>query len=682
MHKSELITLDHVIDHNLLFNIPIYQRLYVWGGDQIKVLLDDLVAACAANKTVFYLGGTLVIEQGKSESQQALLDLIDGQQRFTTLWLLSIALQRLVAQRGKDETNHLAGYRHATANGQREPRIRFAIRPEVSDFFDALLEEREVADVPAASSLSHAIMEIEGYFNEHPLLCLSRLSRFIRENVQLVLTTVPAKTDLNKLFEVINNRGVQLQHHEILKARLLAHLDDRLQAEVYGQLWDACSYMGDFVEKNLRGATGLKLVPLYDNQLAAQDQEALADPEKVREVLESLCRSPEETNFKLGDILGRSVSVKVHKPVTTGEESYEADIVRSIITFPMLLQHVLRIFLARRGPGDIDRIADKDLLEIFQKHWLDSLPSSPEQEAAEVKEFIDLLWRCRYLFDKYVIKWIKDEDDEIHAIRRLRINKSGDSLSVIRESREADSAFAMLQSMLYHSQQLTTHYWLTPLLHYLLREGGQEAHLYLKYLDNYMLCSDSNETLVVRSRKFLGQVWCRDFHLRDLAATLSTHEGTGYSHYWFYKLEYILWEKYRQAKGEAWQAFRMTAKNSVEHVSPQNPEDYDSNRVSEAVLDTFGNLALVSRSINSEFGNKPYLVKRSLFRERNASKVDSLKLSLIYDKEQWNDELAHQHRAQMIADYLTYMADVDKQVNSLLTVQADSRGHDTPSKAE
>ena len=82
-YESKLMSLAQLLDEKRLFNIPIYQRLYVWGSDQIRVLLDDLVSACNADKDVFYLGSTLVIEQGRTESGHPLLDLIDGQQRFT-----------------------------------------------------------------------------------------------------------------------------------------------------------------------------------------------------------------------------------------------------------------------------------------------------------------------------------------------------------------------------------------------------------------------------------------------------------------------------------------------------------------------------------------------------------------------------------------------------------------------
>lgn len=64
-HESKLTTLADIIADKRLFNIPIYQRLYVWGSDQIKVLLDDLVAACEADKDVFYLGEHWSLNRGR-----------------------------------------------------------------------------------------------------------------------------------------------------------------------------------------------------------------------------------------------------------------------------------------------------------------------------------------------------------------------------------------------------------------------------------------------------------------------------------------------------------------------------------------------------------------------------------------------------------------------------------------
>lgn len=79
---------------------------------------------------------------------------------------------------------------------------------------------------------------------------LKALASFVYRNVSLVLTQVPEGMDLNKLFEVINNRGIQLQHHEILKARLLQDIPAESRFR-FAALWNACADMSGFVERNL-----------------------------------------------------------------------------------------------------------------------------------------------------------------------------------------------------------------------------------------------------------------------------------------------------------------------------------------------------------------------------------------------------------------------------------------------
>ncbi len=653
MVDSVLVTIDDVIKDKYFFNIPIYQRLYVWGREQIQTLLSDLWEACKEDKDVFYLGSTLVIERPTTDtySQYRFFDLIDGQQRFTTIWLIAIAWQEMLSEYRFEETQ--AGNRH---------RIQFAIRPQVKRFFDGEFSGNGV-NFEETSCLQDALKEIRDFPNnrkqEGDTVDLVKLTRFIREKVQLVFTSVAEDTDLNKLFEVINNRGVQLQHHEILKAKLLSKLEPA-ERDYYGQLWDACSYMNDYVEKNLRDSSGIKIIELFDQNSAKQDDEDLSKAKKVIRKLKKLTSQERDVALSLEAILESNNSFE-QESAQYEFEDYDAERVRSIITFPMLLQHTLRIFLAEDGREDINKVLDKDLVFIFEKYWLNQPPASDE-----IKQFIETLWEIRYLFDKHVIKWVEVDEGEIHSIRRLRINKSGRGakkyLTLMRDTTDAEPAFAMLQSMLYHSQQMTTHYWLTPLLSYLWYEGSKSAHVYLKYLDNHLLCAFDDEPLIERTRWFLDDFWCSDEKL-DVSDALNTASGTEFAHYWFYKLEYILWEQKKEQMGSRWQAFIMTAKNSVEHISPQNPEKFDSNQVSKTVLNTFGNLSLVSRSINSEYSNKPYSEKRARFQEKNREIVDSLKMDLLYQNPKWNDSLAIEHQAEMLKCFEGYFKRVEKQAS-------------------
>lgn len=648
--QSELITLKDVINRQYFFNIPIYQRLYVWGKEQIHTLLDDIVAAWSEDKNEFYLGGTLVIERTVNGLEDTrYFDLIDGQQRFTTLWLISVVLKE-----------YLTAYTQVDTKLGKRQRISFSIRPQVTKFFEKICEGLP-ASLPEAMQLEDALQEIRAYFDNYfdkkKALDERALSEFILTKVQLILTTVPDHTDLNKLFEVINNRGMQLQHHEILKAKLLENINPQ-EREAYALLWDACANMNGYVERHLKATTKLDTVSLYDKKLDFKNgkREQLANAKAVLDELKKIEQAELSKSMMLEDILNETTILTTSEN-DLGEDlnSVLPDRVTSIITFSMLLQHVLRIYLQQSTTAlkqDIAKISDKDLLLIFKQFWLDEKPNE-----TDVKQFLELLWDVRYQFDKHVIKWILVEEEKQHAIRRMRINynKKQDTYYLQRETTDASPDFALLQSMLYHSQQMTTQYWLTPLLKFLLENHSDGAELYLQHLDNHLLCSRVHESLIDRTHRFLQNLWHEE-NLIDATESLGQQyeNGTRYPHYWFYKLEYVLYLKLKRTNSRLVDNFRITSKNSVEHVTPQNPEQ-KQDEIPTDILHNFGNLALVTKSINSEMSNKGFSIKKVEFEHRYRGKGVSLKLEEIYKNDHWHEHEISYHQKQMIEGFNEYM---------------------------
>lgn len=630
--KSSLITLEEVVEKELFFNIPIYQRLYVWKEEQIKTLLEDVETAYSEGKELFYLGGILAVENKAMEDGRAkVYDLVDGQQRFITLWMIAMVL---------------GGAMKPFVRSNKRHRITFAIREDICRFFRAYIDGAENGS--ATSNIENALALISKYRDqfdmEKPQKSLE-IAEFIYSKVRVVFTEVPKETDLNKLFETINNRGVQLQHHEILKAQIMNKVpsEDRMK---YSHIWDACSYMDSYVEKNIRDIANIKIQDLFDNESSQSGGEKLADPKAVLNAIQKRQDDSFEPLSLSAILNSEKEEYKQKKDLETYE--YEADSARSIVTFPMLLQHALRIFLVRRNEDDIPKILDKELLYIFSNSFF-AKGRTPD----EIKEFIELLWEVRYLFDKHVIKWVQQEDGESHLICKLSRYKSGAKPFYLRRVRpKSNEGEALLQSMLYHSQQITTQYWLTPYLKYLLDHNGQNGYEYLRKVDNYLNCSVELDSLAQRTRRFLEDEGYRSELSTEI---LDEPLGTGFPHYWFYKLEYILWEKLSQEKDDRWKSFKFTAKNSVEHISPQNQKSTDTNVVSAKILNSFGNLSLVSRSVNSEYSNLPFNEKRQRFKNNNRVRLDSLKMDLIYESDVWNDGKAEEHQNEMIKIFNEYL---------------------------
>ena len=649
------------------FNIPIYQRLYVWGDDQVLTLLNDLVNAYERGEELFFLGGTLLVEQVlvKQDRTGRHFDLIDGQQRFTTLWMLCHAWQEA-----------LKPFLTVTEDTRTQTRLRFAIRPEVNHFLEALTfgaRGQPITDNEATKRMRTALDLMKSVFERRPLpegvkdkaAHLAGLTEFVFGKVKFVITTVPRETDLNKLFEVINNRGVQLQHHEILKARMLDPLTEAERGP-YAVLWEACADMDNFIERNLTGLSGLSASELT----GFYERGELTKPEFVYGVLNKRMRAQSNLHaLELEDILKTS-----YKPLSAEEDAEGKDAdpawVRSIFGFPLFLQHTLRIWLLENKHDDYDdlpRLLDRELLSLFDESFF----KNSLKRAENVRSFIALLWRLRVIFDEHFIKWVDQGEEEIHLISKINVSTSTKNKNrYISRSRETDShrGFSLLQSMLYHSQEITTQYWVTPLLLFMYRNPGEKTEsqgakakryfAYLRHLDNHLLGSVAEGPLVVRTLAFMKKPW----HRRDLSHQMELDNGSGvkFAHYWFYKLEFVLWFQNKRTT-EGWKKFRLTAKSSVEHISPQTPTDRDDNCVDKA-LDNFGNLALVSRSLNSEYGNLPYNEKRQRFHNKNKIQLDSLKMDLIYENKQWGDKQAFAHQKEMIECLNSYCNDTPQRV--------------------
>ena len=157
--NSSLITLKEVEENQFFFNIPIYQRLFVWEEEQIKTLLEDIETAFSDKKDLFYLGGILVVENETLENGKV-YDLIDGQQRFTTLWMLSIgfggAMKPFIERVEKEKNRH---------------RVTFAIRDDIYLFFKEFINGNKFK--VATSHIVNALSLLNDY-RLKPVGCLAR----------------------------------------------------------------------------------------------------------------------------------------------------------------------------------------------------------------------------------------------------------------------------------------------------------------------------------------------------------------------------------------------------------------------------------------------------------------------------------------------------------------------------
>ena len=201
--KTNKITELHIIDadssifKSVRYCIPLYQRDYAWEEKQIVQLIEDIDDVKLGDN--YYIGSLIVA------NHEGVYEVVDGQQRLTTLFLL---LSYLGINTGKEDA------------------LSFSCRDKsnytLRHIRNILADERDKYDVDQLQQniicgLNIIKESIEKFTDEHKSLFMKKL-----ENVVLYRIEVPDHTDLNHYFEIMNTRGEQLEQSDVLKARLMS----------------------------------------------------------------------------------------------------------------------------------------------------------------------------------------------------------------------------------------------------------------------------------------------------------------------------------------------------------------------------------------------------------------------------------------------------------------------------
>lgn len=225
-------TIREVFSGNYFFHIPVYQRPYSWGVEQTGELFDDLLTAMQENKKgEYFLGSVVLIE--KPDNQ---FDVVDGQQRLTTLTILFSVLRNFLGEKipeisdliknNKCRLKSLKDLYYFTARDEDEDFFRENIQePEGFRKFlsskktmkDSMLRYRENAWCLFDRMVN---LQEEG---EDPDVLL-KLWDFLVDSCSLVVIVTPDMDSAYRIFSVLNNRGLDLQNIDIIKAELLGEI--------------------------------------------------------------------------------------------------------------------------------------------------------------------------------------------------------------------------------------------------------------------------------------------------------------------------------------------------------------------------------------------------------------------------------------------------------------------------
>lgn len=227
-------------ENNVVYKVPRYQREYTWGKSEWDELFDDLIEHEGTDG--HFLGTIICVNSTANATEESILEVIDGQQRLTTLSLLMTAvlsvLSRYVDEMDFDQQVDLSNLRRMLA--LRDP-WRARVRPQSQgnndkDYAHVLAQAGIAIDDPRPAYVGNRrikrafyhfrsrIEQLAELESTSPLVAAyNMLSRVKRAH--LVKLEVVSHADAFTLFESLNNRGVPLTPIDLIKNTLLAEAE-------------------------------------------------------------------------------------------------------------------------------------------------------------------------------------------------------------------------------------------------------------------------------------------------------------------------------------------------------------------------------------------------------------------------------------------------------------------------
>ncbi|ERJ31034.1 DUF262 domain-containing protein [Campylobacter concisus] len=524
----------------LKFEIPFYQRAYSWKKQDIEKLIRDININC---KEGHYLGNIVV----KKNDDKFIV--IDGQQRLTTIYIIFMALKEKLFE---------LDYEIDSGDGEKLNNF---------DINEHRYVNKQILDAVIFASSNKTLREpsFKGKLN----------------SAIFTMTIIPENIKATEYFELVNTKSIQLENHQVLKARFLSNIKDNYAG--IARKWDMISNMDE----------------KYKDQILESNQADFSiEPKTIRELLES------------------DFNDKEKKQTETNSDT------KSLVKFPVFLLLALKVFVAKKELK-IDIIINKDkLLGEFDKVF--------KEEADLCSEFVEFLGDMRNKFDEFVYR-----DDEMQNKRLLN-----------------------LERMFYYTSEYDKPEFIAALLAFLDKnslveyndENAQKAIKFLEQLDNKLAKSaldSSGDRKVVET---INNVIEKIYNGENLEAPMLEKidssfldKGTSVPHYWFYRLEYMLWRDFNSLSAcdtcaddikKVFPKFNrdeylIKSQDTVEHMWATNLQENGK------ALDDFGNLALIRKDFNSSLSDYDFGEKLKRIKE---SPNSSIKMLIFYASQKGYDK--------------------------------------------
>lgn len=247
IHATEK-ALFRIFSNDYAFEIPPYQRPYAWAIDQASELLSDILAFLGEGTQPVeevnpYFLGSIVLIKGE-DSPKA--DIVDGQQRLTTLTILMAVLRTKVSD---DFANELTTfiYEKGSLTLGTPNRYRLKLRARDEAFFRQHIQDEKGLDslfqldsgqlTDSQVNIRANAQYFAGELATLPELQRIRLLQYLMRRCYLVMVSTPDLDSAYRIFSVLNARGLDLGLTDLLKSEIIGAIPANEQ-EKYTNIWE------------------------------------------------------------------------------------------------------------------------------------------------------------------------------------------------------------------------------------------------------------------------------------------------------------------------------------------------------------------------------------------------------------------------------------------------------------
>ena len=429
--------------------VPDYQREYVWTDKEVNQLLEDINEQIDTGSTQEYFIGTVLVSPTDRKNHY---EVIDGQQRLTTFFLLLCALRHLFQGEPQRQTiSELISTSYTDSDGEAKTSLKLEPRYENAGEVMAKLVELDaeplevhariqaagIASFGSLDSLVNAYGTLYRYLGDNydETSKLKKYWGYLANNVVFIQISTDVSSAL-KIFETINERGVGLNPMDLLKNLLFTQVKQTQFTQLKNE-WKKITkplemdkekplrflryfLMASYTIKNSRGDAVISENEIYD-WLIDKNNAAICDYankpfEFVRKVTQSV-----EHYLAFGNGLGNdrksSLAMDSLKRLTGGAFSLHYVLLLAAASFPAaLFEHFVRQLESFLFYYIFTKTPTKDLERNFSV-WADELRTiAGMSEPKEQRELLNA-----FVVDRFESNMVAKSQELSDALKRLSL---------------------------------------------------------------------------------------------------------------------------------------------------------------------------------------------------------------------------------------------------------------------